>query len=78
MECMDGPKDCKGEVQAGPSRSGASRYEKCEKHWDDYDVRMDKVHADISSRYPGYDVPGSPPPPGFDPTYAGERWDEDY
>ena len=69
--------DCRGPVTTGHSRSGASVYEKCEKHWREYEERMNAVHADINSRYPGYNVPGSPPPRDFDPLDAGERWDEE-
>lgn len=78
MECDDKDQShCIGDVIEGRSRSGASVYVKCVGHWTDYDKRMDKVEADIRSRYPGYDIPGSPPPPDFDPLYAGESWDEE-
>lgn len=74
-ECSD-EGEHNGEVHEGPSRSGESRYRKCEKHWAEYDERMSKVEADLNERFPGWDVPGSMPPAWFDPTYAGESWDE--
>lgn len=70
--------ECQGEVLEETSTTGATSSFRCRKHRDEYLDRMDKVHRDVSSRYPGYDIPGSPPPPDFDPTYAGERWEEDY
>lgn len=78
-ECIESGRDtpCAGEVHEYTSRSGATTSFRCARHQDAYNVRMDEVEADIQSRYPGYDIPGSPPPPDFDPTYAGERWDED-
>ena len=48
MECDDKHKSaCIGDVSEGRSRSGASRYVKCAKHWDAYDKRMDAVERDI-------------------------------
>lgn len=39
----------------------------CDKHWDDYcDMRQG-----VNARYPTLQ------PVNFDPTYAGESWDED-
>lgn len=77
-ECIDDAKGpCKGDVTEGVSRSGATRSSRCERHWDAYDVRMDKLYADVQRRYPGWDTPGSPPPAWFDATYAGESWDDD-
>lgn len=79
LECIDAKPDsaCEGEVLREWSASGATQSDRCRKHRDEYMDRMDEIHRDVSSRYPGYDVPGSPPPPDFDPTYAGERWEED-
>ncbi len=72
VEAHKGP--CKGEVTSGPSRSGATVSSRCEKGWEAYDERMDRLESDLQSRYPGYDNPNSSPPPGFDPSYAGETW----
>jgi hypothetical protein len=78
LECIE-ERDggCDGEIQEHRSRSGATVSARCETHQRIHEVRTDKVHADVSSRYPGYDTPGSLPPADFDPTYAGESWDED-
>lgn len=44
---------------------------RCDRHWSE---RLD-IQAGINRRYaPSSDVP----PRGFDPSYAGECWDEDY
>lgn len=78
MECVntrDG--GCQGDVHRYRSRSGATVSARCEAHQAAYDKRMDELEAGLQERYPGYNIPGSPPPPGFDPSYAGERWDED-
>lgn len=78
-ECVDSGNDteCEGEVMEYTSRSGATRSFRCARHQDAYEVRMDAVYRDVQSRYPGFDVPGSSPPDWFDPTYAGESWDDD-
>lgn len=71
LECLDGPVMCKGEVRYRMALSGTGRsFPRCDKHWDD---RLD-VQDGINSRYP--DSPFAPS--GFDPSYAGESWDEDY
>jgi len=76
--CIDRDIDeCEGEVIRELSTTGASSSERCRKHRSAYLDRMAKVHRDVNEKFPGYDVPGSPPPAWFDPTYAGERWDED-
>jgi len=77
MICQDAHKDehtCEGEVSEGRSASGASVYQKCEKAWEEYQDFSQKLHEDISSRYPGYDNPNSMPPDWFDASYAGEEW----
>lgn len=44
---------------------------RCDRHWSE---RLD-IQEGINRRYaPSSDVP----PRGFDPSYAGECWDEDY
>lgn len=79
--CIDRPDndssygECEGFVRIYVTRSGASEYPRCEKHYGLYNQRMDKLEAEIQSRYPGYNVPGSVPPPWFDPFYAGESWE---
>jgi hypothetical protein len=76
MECHDSDRGpCRGEVNEYRSRSGCTVSQRCDKHQDEYNERMDALHEDINSRYPGYDNPNSPPPQWFDPSYAGESWD---
>jgi hypothetical protein len=72
--CLDGPDGCNGEVFERLSRSGSGmRFPRCEGHYTEYAQRMDAVHAKTRKRYPD-----SPTPPAwFDPTYAGERWDDE-
>lgn len=80
LDCLDAYDDsenCQGEVLEELSTTGATTAARCRYHRKVLLDRMAKVHKDISSRYPGYDTPGSLPPPDFDPMYAGERWDED-
>lgn len=70
-ECLDGPAECQGAVEYRMALSGTGRsFPRCDKHWSD---RLD-VQEGIDRRYP--DSPF--PPSDFDPSYAGERWDEDY
>lgn len=59
-----------GEVFYGPSSTGATSYVMCEAHRAE---RMERTMA-IRQRYPDSDVA----PSWFDPTYAGERWNDDY
>lgn len=75
-DCVNGPEECSGDVAEYTSRSGASVYARCDHHQGEYDARMDEVEAGLQDRYPGYNTPGSAAPTWFDPTYAGESWDE--
>ena len=69
IECLDGPVMCKGEVRYRMALSGTGRsFPRCDKHWSD---RL-AVQDGINSRYPTH------APSDFDPSYAGESWDEDY
>jgi len=73
--CQDAEQGgCRGEVTRGKSRTSASDYEKCEAHWNAYQVFAQELHEKINERYPGYDNPHSSPPEWFDPAYAGEEW----
>jgi hypothetical protein len=47
------------------------RFPRCENHYGIYAEVMDAKHAETRRRYPRQ------APPDFDPTYAGERWDEE-
>lgn len=71
LECLDRQDgECAGAVEYRYALSGTGRsYPRCDKHWSD---RLD-AQEQINRRYP--DSPF--PPSDFDPTYAGESWDED-
>lgn len=74
-ECIGDPGDarpCRGKETEGRSASGATVSTRCERHWDAYWPRMEKLQRDIDRRYPKH------APADFDPSYAGESWDEDY
>lgn len=62
--------ECDGPVTTVTSRSGLTTSHKCEAH----QQALAEALAGIDERYP--DSPFAPS--WFDPTYAGERWDEDY
>lgn len=69
-ECLDKGPDCAGEVEFRFPLSGTGRsFARCDKHW------ADRLQAQIyiENRYPDSAVP----PADFDPSYAGESWDED-
>jgi hypothetical protein len=70
-ECLDRYLgDCAGAVEYRMALSGTGRsFPRCDKHWSD---RLD-VQDGINRRYP--DSPF--PPSDFDPTYAGESWEDD-
>ena len=72
-ECLDSHHEdgCEGEVEYRFPLSGTGKsFPRCDKHWGQ---RLDK-QAKINERYPD----SSMPPSDFDPTYAGERWDDEY
>jgi hypothetical protein len=71
-ECIDRHRnDCAGATEYRESLSGTGTpIARCDKHWR---RRLDK-QDEINRRYaPFSDVP----PAGFDPAYAGERWEDD-
>lgn len=73
IECIaaDDPNlACGGEVQEYWSRSGYTKAARCEVHW----IRHNEILDGVARRYPDSDVP----PSWFDPTYAGEHWNDDY
>jgi hypothetical protein len=61
---------CFGEVYTRYSRSGLTSTFRCEGH----EMEHQDVLDGIARRYPDSDVA----PAWFDPTYAGERWNDDY
>lgn len=71
LACLDDHDgDCEGTVEYRFALSGTGiNYPRCDKHWDErltYQRKLDQ-------RYP--DSPN--PPSWFDPTYAGESWDDE-
>lgn len=67
--CLNYPSDsCAGDTLPRTSRSGMTRSLKCDGCRAELDERLDE----IEQRYPRQ------APADFDPTYAGETWDEDY
>lgn len=71
LECLEdyGLGTCSGAVAWRPSLSGTGTLiARCDGHWA---TRLE-VQAEIDARYPVL------PPADFDPSYAGERWEEDY
>lgn len=72
LKCLDRRDDnCTGTVQLRESLSGTgTRIPRCDGHWA---KRLEKQEAHRKV------YPDSPTPPDwFDPTVAGETWDEDY
>ncbi len=71
LKCLDdqGYDECVGDVEYRMPLSGTGKsFPRCAHHWD---VRLD-LQDQIDSRYP------TNAPSDFDPTYAGEYWDDDY
>ena len=71
-ECLDEHKGgCKGNVEYRSSLTGTGTpIPRCDKHWEE---RLDK-EDELRSEYPDSPIP----PAWFDPTAAGERWDDEY
>lgn len=70
LQCLDRHKgDCQGAVEMRHSMSPTGRsFPRCDKHLED--------RLEVQDKYREYQ--SDTPPSWFDPTYAGERWDEDY
>jgi hypothetical protein len=71
-ECLDerGEQTCRGPLQYRMALSGTGKsFVRCDKHWGDRLAMQDK----INNRYPDSEFA----PSDFDPTYAGERWNDD-
>ncbi|AEF57296.1 hypothetical protein PBI_WINKY_128 [Mycobacterium phage Winky] len=65
---------CEGVVSLYASLSGSGEsYPRCERHYRLYVERVQPQIDAIRRDYPDTDQP----PDWFDPTYAGERWNED-
>lgn len=69
LECIQSNDDCQGKVEYREPLSGTGKaFPRCEHHWE---LRL-IAQADINRRY------GSPSaPPDFDPSYAGETWEDE-
>lgn len=70
-DCIEdnGDDTCKGPVLFRESLSGTGTpIARCDHHWS---KRLD-LQQELAQRYPRH------APADFDPSYAGERWDEDY
>lgn len=68
-DCVDRDDTCKGTVEEHSSRSGMTSARRCAGHWESHNRRLDRIARDF---------PDSPfAPSWFDPTYAGESWNED-
>lgn len=66
-DCLDGPEGCSGPVEYCTT-DGLKFWPRCAGH---FSIRLDReaMYRDHDSSFP---------PSWFDPTYAGERWDDDY
>jgi hypothetical protein len=72
LECIDDHNGgCSGGIEYRPSLTGTgTAIPRCDKHWTD---RLNKHERDR------HEYPDSPIAPSwFDPSAAGERWDDDY
>lgn len=68
--CLNYPSDeCSGSTRPRTSRSGLTHSLKCDGCQDALDERLDE----IDRHYPDSPIA----PDWFDPTYAGENWDDD-
>lgn len=69
--CLDeGRGHCEGQVEYRLALSATGRsFPRCERHWNE---RLD-AQEEHARRYPDSDLP----PADFDPSYAGERWNEE-
>lgn len=70
LECLDiHPDDpCTDDVEMRMNHDGTKWFPRCSHHYHAYLERMEEINR----RYP-YNAPSN-----FDPTYAGERWEDDY
>ena len=70
LECLDRHQgDCTGPVEYRfPLSATGKSFPRCDGHW----AERLRIQEGINRRYPEQQ------PSDFDPTFAGERWDEDY
>lgn len=70
MECMDSGKgNCVGPVEMRLRPSDFKEFPRCNHHAGEWYLEQERIQR----TYGGVSAPS-----GFDPSYAGERWDEDY
>ena len=70
-DCINGPVECSGRVEFRMPLSGTGKsFPRCDAHWS---KRLD-LEEELRRNYPDSPIP----PPWFDPTYAGEHWNDDY
>lgn len=70
-ECMQHNDECNGKVEFRMALSGTGEsFKRCDFHWS---KRLDR-EQEHRKNYPDSDIP----PVWFDPTIAGESWNEDY
>lgn len=69
VRCTNEGPDCKGPVEyhISPDRDDMKAFPRCEFHWA---KRLDEAEKNM-------ELLSDIPPDWFDPSYAGERWDED-
>lgn len=68
LECLDGPAGCSGKVEWHSVSGYGNAFPRCAGHWS---KRLDK-QAHIN------ELTSATPAAWFDPSFAGERWDDDY
>lgn len=70
LECLDDHKgDCRGPIEYRMGLSGTGKsFPRCDRHWEE---RL-RFQDETNRKYP------TNAPRDFDPSYAGEHWDEDY
>lgn len=69
LTCLDGPDDCAGpvELRTTPDRRDGKHFPRCETHAEQRFAESERSLELMS------DVPAA----WFDPSYAGESWDEE-
>lgn len=69
LRCLDSGPECVGPVEMRLNARTWTSLPRCEYHWEkrqDLQRRIDRNYPDSAS-----------PPPWFDPSAAGESWEED-
>lgn len=68
--CLEYGEDCRGAVEFHVVGASMNAWPRCEYH---AELRLERYENSIE-KYADSDVP----PDWFDPSFAGERWDDDY